>query len=146
MADPHAHKSGVKAVPWKIKEIGGFDLTWNPYGERTLVRYATEEEHDGFVKSKRYSPVSYGGSKDKAIWFATQGGKYDAGFAEGRPWKVTVRVGLTEQTPFIHAEAAEFKGEAGHRDQVIIKNNEEGAYGIGRDFIDKLKPQWSTND
>ena len=130
---------------WKIKEVGGFDLQWDPYGQKNLVRYATEEEHEEFVKRNGYRHVSYNGSRDKAIWFATKGGAYDANFAAKRPWQVTVSFPVNEQTPLIHAESSEFRGEAEHRTQVIVKNNEIGAYGIGRDMIDKLDVTWEKN-
>lgn len=130
---------------WKTKPVGGSDLSWDPYGEKTLVRYATEEEHTEFARTNRYSTVNYGGSKDKAIWFFTVGGKYDAGFAASRPWRVNVQVLVSEDTPLIHAESDKFKGEASHPGQVIVKENESGAYGIGRSMIDKLKPKWESN-
>jgi hypothetical protein len=130
---------------WTTKSVGGSDLSWDPYGDKILVRYATEEEHKGFVKSGRYSPVVYKGSRDKAIWFATKGGAYDAGFAEDRPWRVTVQVQVTEDTSLINFESSAFRGEAEHPNEVIIKENERGAYGIGRKMIDKLDPQWEEN-
>lgn len=131
---------------WKTKSVGGSDLSWDPYGEKTLVRYATEEEHTEFLRTKRYSAVNYGGSRDKAIWFATVGGAYDAGFAEDRPWRVIVEVLVSEATQLINFESDKFKGEASHPDQVIVKENERGAYGIGRKKIDKLRPKWEAND
>jgi hypothetical protein len=137
-----------KAPPkekWTTKSVGGSDLSWDPYGAKTLVRYATEQEHDEFVKRKRYSVVNYGGSRDKAIWFATKGGQYDAGFAANRPWCVIVRVQVNNETSLINFEAEEFKGEAAHPDEVIVKENERGAYGIGRNLIDSLKPTWEEN-
>jgi len=130
---------------WKTKSVGGSDLSWDPFGEKTLVRYATEEEHTEFLRTNRYSAVNYGGSKDKAIWFATVGGKYDAGFASSRPWRVNVEVLVNDATPLINFESDKFEGEAEHPSQVIIKENEPGAYGIGRKMIDKLKPKWESN-
>jgi hypothetical protein len=126
-------------------ELGGSALSWDPYGEKTLVRYATEQEHTEFLKRNLYSVVNYGGSTDKAIWFATKGGTYDAGFAAGRPWRVVVKVLVDEGTPLINFESCKFKGEASHPSQVILKENEKGAYGIGRSMIDKLKPKWEAN-
>jgi hypothetical protein len=138
-----------KAPPkekWTTKPVGGSGLSWDPYGDKTLVRYATEQEHAEFEKRKRYSAVNYGGSRDKAIWFATKDGQYDAGFASDRPWRVIVEVQVNNQTPLINFEAEEFDGEAAHPDQVILKENERGAYGIGRNMIDNLRPRWEEND
>jgi hypothetical protein len=131
---------------WKTKSVGGSDLSWDPYGEKTLVRYATEGEHDEFLRTKRYSAVNYGGSRDKAVWFATKDGAYDAGFAAERPWRVIVEVLVTEDTPLINFESDKFKGEAAHPAQAILKENERGAFGIGRKMIDRLKPRWEAND
>ena len=131
---------------WKTKSVGGSDLSWDPYGEKTLVRYATEGEHTEFLRTKRYSVVNYGGSRDKAIWFTTLGGAYDAGFAASRPWRVIVNVLVNEGTPLINFESDKFDGEAAHPNHVILKENEKGAYGIGRKMIDKLNPAWEAND
>lgn len=130
---------------WTTKPVGGSDLSWDPYGNKTLVRFATEQEHDEFLRTKKYSRVNYGGSLDKAIWFATKGGQYDANFASARPWQVIVEVHVDNHTSLINFEAEEFRGEAAHPDQVILKENERGAYGIGRNMIDELKPRWEEN-
>ena len=130
---------------WKTKEVGGGLLAWDPYGAKTLERYATKEEHDQFVDKGGYRDIVYDGSTAKAIWFRTLGGTYEASFAEKRPWKVTVVVSINEETPLVHVEVWKFKGEAGYLDGVIVKQNEKGAYGIGRNLIDKLKPKWEEN-
>jgi hypothetical protein len=130
---------------WRTTEVGGSELVWDPYGPKRLQRYATEEEHTEFVRTKRYSAVNYGGSTEKAIWFKTEGGSYGADFAATRPWIVVIDVRITEDTPFIHAESDRFRGEARHPTMVIVKNNEHGAYGIGRELIDHLHPTWQRN-
>jgi hypothetical protein len=131
---------------WKTTEVGGSDLAWDPYGLKTLERYATEEEHAEFERKGRYSRVNYGGSTDKAIWFKTEGGPYAADFAATRPWIVVIEVRIDEGTPFMHAESDRFKGEARHPAMVIVKNNEPGAYGVGRELIDRLRPSWRRNE
>jgi len=130
---------------WKIKPVGGFPLQWDPYGDKVLVRFATEEEHAEFVRRNGYRHVLYNGTRDKAVWFATMGGAYDADFAAKRPWKVTVYVEVNERSPLINFESDDYRGEAEHRTQVIVKNNESGAYGIGRDMIDTLRSEWEEN-
>ncbi|MGH3937957.1 MAG: S8 family peptidase [Pseudonocardiaceae bacterium] len=130
---------------WKIQRVGGHDLQWDPYGQKTLERFAKQEEFEEFQRYRKYSLVKYDNTTDKAIWFKTAGGQYNAEFAAKRPWKVVILVDITRETPFIHAESKEFKGESEHPDEVIVKNNENGAYGIGRGLIDRLKPKWEAN-
>jgi hypothetical protein len=141
-------KSGkIKEVTtkWKTAVVGGSELQWDPYGAKTLERYATQEEYEEFEKTKSYALVNYGGSTDKAIWFKTKGGSYGADFAADRPWIVVVEVQITRETPLINFESEDFEGEAKHSNMVIVKTNEAGAYGIGRGLIDKLRPKWVKN-
>ena len=131
----------------KAVEIGGALLSWDPYGERTLVRWATENEHKQFVKDDSYAKVKHKGSTNNAVWFATEGTKstYVPDFAKDRPWKVTVSVEISRETRLVNFEAQppKWKGEAKHPDEVIVKENEVGAYGIGRSLIDRLRPAWT---
>jgi hypothetical protein len=141
----HGKKSGKITAKWKTTTVGGFELQWDPYGAKTLERYATKAEHDDFVKQGNYASVNYGGSTDKAVWFKTKGGSYDASFAAERPWIVVIEVIINKQTPLINFESEDFEGEAKHPNMVIVKTNEAGAYGIGRGLIDKLRPKWEKN-
>lgn len=123
------------------------NMAWNiPYGEElTLCRYATAHEYNQYVVSGNYSRVEHKGSINNAVWFMTNGGNYTADFASGREWKVTIYVVINQATPLIHAEHEDFDGEAQHPNQVIVKNNEPGAYGIGREIIKKFKCEWEKN-
>ena len=49
--------------------------------------------------------------------------------------------GILDRAPRIDFEEPDFDGEAGHPTDVIVKKNEEGALGIGKDVLEQLQNQ-----
>lgn len=128
-------------------EIGGAPLRWRPKvgNEFQLIRYATEEEKKAYEAGGSYDGVKMGGnSTKKAVWFLDPDGEYNASFASGRQYKVTINLHISGEDLLINFENPEFKGEAGHPDQIIVKENERGAYGIGRNIINRTMCQWTA--
>jgi hypothetical protein len=111
----------------RVKEIGGALLSWEPAVGVKLARYAEAGE----VTGKKYT----GRSDNKAIWLADPAKGYDFSASAERPYLVTLAAGWTVSNPatvWMNFESEGFKGEAKHADKIIVKENEKGAYGIGK--------------
>ena len=140
----------VQRNGWKTQDVGGSLLSWDPYGEKTLRRYAKAEEYEQYEQRGSYEGVTNKGSDRTAIWFATVGDAYDAAFAEGRPRVATIEVSIQRGvTPLLNAESEGGISETKYPDRVIVKENERGAFGIGRNVMARYQEQgkiaWSAN-
>lgn len=114
------------------KEIGGALLSWQPAVGIKLSRYAEASE----VTDNKYT----GRSDNKAVWLADPAKGYDFSASTERPYVATLAAGWTVASadPWVNFEIPKFKGEAKYPDQIIVKENEKGAYGIGRNIAATL--------
>ncbi|MDH6097495.1 hypothetical protein NWP21_01275 [Anabaenopsis sp. FSS-46] len=127
---------------WKKKfKIGDQEMGWQPKINCQLIRYATAEEKEQLDRSNgEYKEVSHHGHARSAVWFFDPTEKYEPDFAKDRPCIFTIEFKVDDiPARFISSEDPNFEGEAMHPDQVIVKNNEIGAYGIGRNLIDNFR-------
>ncbi|HAC65494.1 MAG TPA: hypothetical protein DCF68_18675 [Cyanothece sp. UBA12306] len=130
------------------QDIGGATLSWTPKTEVELMRFATKEEVDQLKNNNNQYGfvVKHKDSTRNAVWFVDiddfNTKSYTVDFANDRPYILTTKLKVTDKD-FINFENVDpksptkFEGEAKHPDQVIVKSNEKGAYGIGRNLIDK---------
>jgi hypothetical protein len=125
----------LQLVKKKVKNFAGGLLSWDPKTSVDLIRYATQEEYDQFKKDNSYKNVEHKDSIRNAVWFFDPKMPYDASFAEGRPAIASTSLSGLKEKDFIHSESEEFKGEAKHPDLIIVKEDEKGAYGIGRNRL-----------
>jgi hypothetical protein len=132
-------KIKVGAVqPIQLYNIGGAELSWLPKTTGEVKRYATAEEKiqlDSYDGNYRY--VKHKNSDRNAVWFSDTGKEYKADFASDRPYIFATSLNERDYSNFINSEnVPTFEGEAQHPDKIIVKENERGAYGIGRNIID----------
>ncbi|WP_414624337.1 hypothetical protein [Calothrix sp. CCY 0018] len=118
----------------KSQEIGGASLSWQPKRAGKFIRYASKEEAEGNE------------SRNRAAWFFDSNQEYNADFASGREYIFTLNVDFDQcvspsnkEFLFINFESEDFKGEAQHKDKIIVKENERGAYGIGQNLYSLAK-------
>jgi len=120
-------QSASDAVQRVAKDIGGALLSWNPAVGVKLARYAEASE----VTNNKYT----GRSDNKAVWLADPSKGYDFSASAERPYLVTLASGWTVSNPatiWMNFENPDFEGEAKHPNKIIVKENEKGAYGIGK--------------
>jgi hypothetical protein len=99
------------------------------------------------INKKKLQYTDNGRASNKAFFVFDLRKKYrpSSGVVRGR---VLVGIELTpdgqeilDDAPRIDFEEPNFDGEAGHPTDVIVKKNEEGALGIGKDVLEQLQNQ-----
>jgi hypothetical protein len=97
------------------------------------------------INKKKLQYTDNGRASNKAFFVFDLRKKYrpSSGVVRGR---VLVGIELTpdgqeilDDAPRIDFEEPNFDGEAGHPTDVIVKKNEEGALGIGKDVLEQLQ-------
>jgi|GEM_PF-4882100 len=135
------------AQPAQLYTIGGADLSWLPRTTGTVKRYATADEKRQLDRYRgNYFRVVHKSSNRNAVWFSDTGKEYKADFASDRPYIFATTLNERDHSNFINAEnVPTFRGEAQHPDMIIVKENERGAYGIGRNIINGMPMTVTTN-
>ncbi|MEH2045140.1 eCIS core domain-containing protein [Nostoc sp.] len=124
------------------KEIGGAELSWQPVVGEKMVRYC-----EGYEVTESGNKFTYKGRQDNnAAWFVAASGNYDPSMKSSRKYVATLPGGWTVSPMppgeiFMNFEAGEFKGEAKHSNKIIVKENERGAYGLGKNVYEPLLNQ-----
>ncbi len=114
---------------------------------KLFFRWIKNESQDlDMAKEKKLVYTENGKPSNKARWLFEEGATYQAGtsilkdrtlvvFDFGEDGAETIK----NKDNQIDFESGEFKGEAQHPDKVITKSNEQGAYGVGKTIISRLK-------
>lgn len=108
---------------------------------------STSEDLENY-KSGRFTYSFRGQASGKAFWVFDLRKPYrpGIGISKGRllvafDFGTQLQSVIENKIYYLNFESGEFEGEAKHKDRIIVKNNEPGAYGIGAFFINLLSPK-----
>jgi RHS repeat-associated protein len=138
--DPIRIRGGLAFYEFSPDPLVTFDLFGLAKCEtETFVRWASPEEAAAMVKAKGLVPdVNLAGKPTrKPKWISRKGSE-----RRGTAKASTVRVEITTQkgtTDFLESKKVNFDdvaGEGAAPKNVLVKDNEPGSYGVGKDLLD----------